>query len=59
MEFKIRQCGCGTACDPFPVSRRAGIKNSEWYCSSCHKSYPMSQDDATRIFAFQEQQGRK
>jgi len=39
-----------------PLTSRTVITASEWYCTKCHKSYPMSKDTATYFLNMQAQQ---
>ena len=34
---------CGEQCEPIPCKSRP--ESSEWYCTPCHKSYDMSEED--------------
>jgi hypothetical protein len=45
---------CNRVCQP--LTTKHNWSASEWYCSKCHKSYPMDIEAAKQIYAFEANQ---
>ena len=43
----MQKCECGQATQPLISDHNP--RASEWYCSKCHRSFPMSGDDLQQI----------